>query len=93
MNHSHRAEHVPPPPPPVPHRRDPSLILFIAAIVPLGMSIAAAVTSIWCQDPIIGRTAWIVVAVVGTATMVSAATCIKPPKPHRETDDETQKIN
>ena len=75
MGQPRSSDHNPPPPPP---GRDPSLILLVAALVPISLSIAATVTSIWGQDPVVSRTAWIVVAVVGTATMVSAAVSTRP---------------
>ena len=75
MTHSRQVDHTAQPPPP---GRDPSLILLVAALVPIGMSIAAAVTSIFGNDPIVSRTAWVVVAVVGTATMISAAVSLRP---------------
>ena len=77
MSHPRPPDHTKPPPPP--SGRDPSLILFVAGLVPISLSIAATVTSIWGNDPIVSRTAWIVVAIVGTATMVSAAVNTRPP--------------
>ncbi len=79
MSHPRDGEHAPPPPPPPPHR-DPALVLLVAGLVPIAVSAAAAATSIWGTDPVVSRTAWIVLAVVGTATMVSAAACVRPRK-------------
>lgn len=94
MSPAQHPVHSPPPPPPPP--RDPSLILFVAALVPIGMSIAAAVTSIWCQDPTVAKTAWIAVAVVGSATMISTAVSTTPPKrpgaPDRKEDDHLREV-
>ena len=76
--------HARPPAPPPPPPRDPALGFVTAGLVPIGMSIAAALTSIWSQNIESGRTAWIVTAIVGTTAMISAASAVhdkRTPRP------------
>lgn len=81
--------HPRPPAPPPP--RDAARVFITAGLVPVGMSIAAALTSIWSQNAESGRTAWIVTAVVGTTAMICAANALQdrpPPKPHEPPPDD-----
>ncbi|MCA9080021.1 MAG: hypothetical protein KDA58_05650 [Planctomycetaceae bacterium] len=71
----------PPPPPPVHWCR-----FAAAGLTAVGMSIAAAVVSLRVTDPEVGITAWIAVAVVGTAAVISAAVSEGPPRPPRDHD-------
>lgn len=48
-------------------------IIAIAAIVPIGLGGAATATTYLTNNENISMTAWIAVAVVGTATMISAS--------------------
>lgn len=48
-------------------------IIAIAALVPLGLGGAAAATTYLTTNERVAMTAWISVAVVGTATMISAS--------------------
>ncbi|MAT15037.1 MAG: hypothetical protein CMJ46_07180 [Planctomyces sp.] len=47
--------------------------LLISGATVVGVAAAAAVTSIFSEDRDIGITAWIAVAVIGTATMIATA--------------------
>jgi hypothetical protein len=91
MNRPRPSDQAPPPPPPPP-ARDPAVVLLVAGLVPIALSVAATVTSIWGTDPVVSRTAWIVLAIVGTATMISAAGSVrpKPPRPAESCREEEQ---
>jgi hypothetical protein len=94
VNHA-RPPAPPPPPPGPPPARDPALVFVTAGLVPVGMSIAAALTSIWSQNAESGRTAWIVTAIVGTTAMVCAANALQekhPPKPHEPPSDDQRPV-
>ena len=52
---------------------EPWHVLAAGAAVPLGVAIAAAYTSKTCPSENVAKTAWIALAIVGSAAVIAAA--------------------
>ncbi|MCA9039380.1 MAG: hypothetical protein KDA65_03430 [Planctomycetaceae bacterium] len=63
--------------------------LLISGCTVIGVSLAAAFTSIFSEDRGIGITAWVAVAVVGSATMIATAKHILHSSPNSEDPEDT----
>ena len=53
-------------------------VMASAAVIPLGLSCAATVTSYLSRNEKVPVTAWVAVAIVGTAAVICAAAASKP---------------
>jgi predicted lysophospholipase L1 biosynthesis ABC-type transport system permease subunit len=61
------------------------------ATVPIGVSAAAAVTSSMSISERVALAAWVVVGVVGTASVVSAAAILRGRRPRRQREQVVEK--
>ena len=67
-------------------------IVAAGATVPIGMAIAAAVTSsMQTATDRVAMAAWIVVGVVGTASVISTAAVLRGQRPRRVREKRTEK--
>ncbi len=67
-------------------------IVAAGASVPIGVSIAAAVTSsLESVSERVAMTAWIVVGIVGTASVISAASILRGRRPRRIREKRVEK--
>lgn len=66
-------------------------IVAAGATVPIGVSAAAAVTSSMSISERVALAAWVVVGVVGTASVVSAAAILRGRRPRRQREHVVEK--
>ena len=59
-------------------RRDAWKIVAVGTIVPLGLGCAAAATAKFSTHERVAMTAWIAVAIVGTASVIANAAAVRP---------------
>lgn len=68
-------------------------VVASGTVVPLGLAIAAAVTTYLSSDQKVAMTSWIAVAVVGTASVVSAASVSRRRIVNVERDNHVENSN
>lgn len=64
-------------------RIDPLPVMIAGALVPIGVSAAAAATSIFAASERVAITAWVCSAVIGTAAVISAGSILRGRRPRR----------
>lgn len=68
---------------------DPQPVMLAGALVPIGVSAAAAVTSVFSASERVAITAWVCSAIIGTAAVISAGAILRGRRPRR-TREKTQ---
>ena len=68
------------------------MIVAAGSVVPLGVAIAAAVTTYITSSERVGITAWVAVAVVGAASVISTAVASRKRVKSVSRDDEGERV-
>lgn len=70
---------------------DPRPVMISGALVPIGVSAAAAVTAIFSASERVAITAWVCSAVIGTAAVISAGAILRARRPRRSREKTQQR--
>jgi len=70
---------------------DPRPVMISGALVPIGVSAAAALTSIFSASERVATAAWVCSAVIGTAAVISAGAIFRGRRPRRTREKAREK--